>query len=67
MIRYLLTLLFVCLVTGCTSFDDVAWEVRPGESTDSIAVETAPGDMVCVRDPDNGERHCVPSLKKSEE
>ena len=58
------------LLAGCSSHTgDIDWHVKPGEATDSIAIEHEAGDMVCVRemveDADGNEtsqRTCVPSV-----
>lgn len=66
MIKPLVLVAGISLLSACATYDgDEDWTIRPGEATDSIAVEQGPGDQVCVRDPDTGERHCVPALNTS--
>ena len=60
--RQALCLFLLLGLQGCMNYDDNDWTMQPGEATDSIAVEEGPGKHVCVRDPDSGERSCVPKL-----
>ena len=55
------------IITGCTNLSDADWVIHPGEGTDSIAVEAAPGDYVCVSEASNpGKRSCVPRVHDEE-
>ena len=60
--HYAICLCVALLTVGCSSLDDDEWVVRPGEASDSIAIEQASGDMVCVRDPATNVRTCVPEV-----
>ncbi|MDA0977363.1 MAG: hypothetical protein O3B72_02295 [Proteobacteria bacterium] len=49
-------------LSACTSLEDAEWVIHPGEASDSIAVERGAKNQVCIRDPDTGERSCVPEI-----
>ncbi len=66
----LLVLFLLSASVGCSSFSetDSEWEIRAGEAMDSISVEAAPGDYICVREAtDPPRRTCVPRVKEPDQ
>ena len=59
-----ITMLF--FVSSCTNYSDTAWVIKPGEASDSIAIDNERDDVVCVREYNKASetvsRTCVPRV-----
>lgn len=56
---------------GCVNYLDTTWVIKPGEASDSIAIDDEPGDVVCVRELNEASetvsRTCVPRVHEEDE